>query len=569
MAAKGSKGSIILEILIIVMALLLIAVIFFPDQIWKEEAQTSKICRDNLNALNEAQRFYYQKNNSYTDSLSKLLTFVQNDSGINRRQSLVSLTNSFTKILNNILSIPSIQNISRMSQASFEITGDLVGNERYFRKYEHIATTSEEIIRDMMNLDSSALFPNFSKSKLFVDSVRTLKESVTDFSLQIAVLRAINSSDSLGLYYPKIERDDFGQFWRAEYAKITKLITDIRATDIAKVSSVADRLAKFIDQINTNMQLLNTSNASKDGQTLEVEKQNLKELHQKFLSPEFFILTKGASLTALSETDSIIINLTQNNFICPDSKQPYLIDTMKARITIECPNLLDDIQKEFQACVEPIRDLPLYERITRLAGIIENTKIVLDENREELKRYTDVLLKIKELQAEFEEIKSIFFYRYANEVFEFVKLVDNEKKLSVLKPAIEDILNPLDTLATRMEKANISDLEKKIEYYRQKLEEIDATIAGMKLPANVRSRIKSNIEPYQPIYPLLQEVKSTFNPTHISNLRKAESSLEKALLKALEGRKESVYVIFSRNISIMGISRQVRRAGPKNSEDRE
>ena len=212
MAAKGSKGSIILEIFIILMVLLLIAVIFLPDQIWKEEAQTTKICRDNLNALNEAQRFYYQKNNTYTDSLSKLLTFVQNDSGINRRQSLVSLTNSFTKILNNILTVPSIQNISKMSQAAFEITGDLVGNERYFRKYENIAASSEEIIRDMMNLDSSALFPNFSRSKLFVDSLRTLKESVTDFSLQIAVLRAINSSDSKSLYYSKIEREGFNQF---------------------------------------------------------------------------------------------------------------------------------------------------------------------------------------------------------------------------------------------------------------------------------------------------------------------------------------------------------------------
>lgn len=546
MAAKGSKGSIILEIFIILMALLLIAVIFLPDQIWKEEAKTSKICRDNMNALYEAQRFYYQKNNTYTDSLSKLLTFVQNDSGINRRQSLVSLTNSFTKILNNILTVPSIQNISKMSQAAFEITGDLVGNERYFRKYENIAASSEEIIRDMMNLDSSALFPNFSRSKLFVDSLRSLKESVTDFSLQIAVLRAINSSDSLGLYYSKIEREGFNQFWRAEYAKISKLINDIRATDIAKVSSVADRLAKFIDQINTNLQLLNTSSATKDAQSVEVEKQNLKELHQKFLSPDFFIVTKGASLTTLNENDSIILNLTQNNFVCPDCKKLYLIDTMKARITIECPNLLDDIQKEFKVCIEPIRDLPLYERITRMAGIVENTKIVLDQNREELKKYTDVLLKIKELQAEFGEIKSVFFYRYANEVYEFIKLVDNEKKLSVLKPAIEDILNPIDTLATRMEKANLSDLEKKIDYYRQKLEEIDVTIAGMKLPANVRSRIKSNVEPYQPIYPLLEEVKGTFNPTHISNLRKTEKSLEKALLKALEGRKQSVYVIFSR-----------------------
>jgi competence protein ComGC len=552
MAAKGSKGSIILEILIILMVLLLIAVIFLPDQIWKEEAQTSKICRDNMNALYEAQRFYYQKNASYTESLSDLLTFVQKDSGLNRRQSLVSLTNSFTKVLDNILTIPSVQNISKMSQAAFEVTGDLVGNERYFRKYEKIAMTSEEIIREMMNLDSSALFPNFSRSKLFVDSLRTLKESVTDFPLQIAVLRAINSADSLSLYYSKLEKESFTQFWRAEYAKISKLINDIRATDIVKVSSVADRLGKFIDQINTNLQLLNTSVASKDVQSLEVEKQNLKELHQKFLSPDFFILTKGKSLTTLSETDSIIINLSQNNFVCPDNKKPYIIDTVKTRINIECPNLLDDIQKEFQACVEPIGNLPLYENIKEIDTTIENTKIILDKNREELKRYTDILLKIKELQVEFNDLRSVFFYKYAHDVNDFIILVQNEKRLSVLRPAIEDILNPLDTLATRMEKGNISDLEEKLNYYKDKLQELDEAVAMTRLPANVRNRVQSNVEPFQPVFKIMEDMKAAFNPTQITNLRKAGDSLEKSLLKAMEGRKQSVYVIFFREHSNHG-----------------
>jgi len=546
MVVKGSHGSIIPEILIILMTMLLIAVIFLPDQIWKEEAQTSKICRDNMNTLYETEQFYYHKNHTYTDSLSKLLTFVQNDSGINRRQSLVLLTNSFTKILYNVLSIPSIQNLSRVSQASFEITGDLAGNERYFRKNEQIATTSDEIIRDMMSLDSSTLFPNFSRSKLFVDSIRTLKESITDFSLQIAVLRAINSTDFLSRYYPKIERDALSKFWKDESAKITKLIADIRATDIAKVSSVADRLAKFIDQMNTNMRLFNASNASNDGQILEVEKQNLKELYQKFLSPDFFTLTQDASLPTLSENDSDIINLTQNNFICPDIKKPYLIDTQKTGITIECPNLLDDFQKEVQTCIDPIRDLSLFERITRMAGIIENTKIVLDENGEELKRYTGVLLKIKKLQSEFEEINSIHFYRYAREIYEFIQLANSEKRLSVLEPAIEDILNKIDTLVTHLEMADVSDLEKKIDYYQQKLQEIDLTIAEMKLPVNVRNRIKSNVEPFQAIYPLLEEVKNTFDAAHNTELRKTAKSLEKALVKVREGRKQSVYVIFSR-----------------------
>ncbi len=221
--------------------------------------------------------------------------------------------------MDNVLNIPSIANISKISQAAFEITGDLVGNERYFRKYEDIARTAEEILQEMLSLDNSGDFPNFSQCKLFVDSLRSLKESVTDYPLQIAVLRGINSVDSLGLYYSRMEKDRFNQFWNGEYLKINKLINDLRATDIVKVSSVADRLKKFIDQINTNLQLLNRAGVSQDMESLEVEKQNLKELHQKiFYRLNFFILTKGNSLTSLNETDSILVNLSDNNFTCPD-----------------------------------------------------------------------------------------------------------------------------------------------------------------------------------------------------------------------------------------------------------
>lgn len=545
MAAKGSKGSIILEILIVLMILLLLAVIFIPDQIWKEEDQLRTTCRNNMNSLYEAERFFYQKNNTYTDSLPKLLNFVQNDSGINRRQVLVTLTQSFTKVLDNILNVPSINNISKISQAAFEITGDLVGNERYFRKYENIATAAEEILREMMSMDNSADFPNFSQCKLFVDSLRSLKESVTDYPLQIAVLRGINSVDSLGLYYSRIEKQNFNQFWNTEYAKLTKLINDLRATDIVKVSSVADRLKKFLDQINTNLQMLNNSDASRDLENLEVEKQNLKELHQKFLSPEFFIMTKNNSLTSLNETDSILVNLSTNNFICPDAQKPYIIDTLNRRITVECPNLLEEFQQEFQAHTAPIQDLPLYGHITEIATIIENTKQVLNTNREELKRFTDILLKIKELQVEFDEINNVFFYSYAKKVQDFAHLIQTEKKLSVLKPAIENILNPMDTLASRIESGNISDLESKINYYQQKLQDLDRSIAETKIPANIRSRLKSNTEPYQPIFKVLQDLKASFSPTQVSHLRKSEKSLEKALVKALEGRKRSVYVIFN------------------------
>ena len=544
MAAKGSKGSILLEILIVLMALLLIAVIIIPNKIWEEEKIITSSCQQNMNALYEAERFYYQRNSTYTDSLGKLLTFIQADSGLNKRQMLVSLSQSLTQILDNMLTITSFQSISKISLASFEITGDLMGNERYFRKYPEINQVREEIVREMMKLDSSIIFPNFSQSKLFVDSLRDLKESIADYSLQVAAYHAISAADSLSLYYSKIERDELVQTWATQYNKISQFISDIRKTDISKVSTVPDRLKKFIDQINRNVKSLKAANTSKDAEALGVEKQSLTELHQKFLSPEFFMLTENYSLTKLNEIDSILINLSQENFDCPDAKTTYLIDTSKTRITIECSNLLDVFQEEFKEDIEPIRNIPFYQQVTNISNIIDTTKAILDENRKEVRRYTDLLLKIKELQVELDQTNNVFFYRYTNEVIDFIQLIDQEKRLSLLKPAIEDALNPIDTLAARIESGNIVDLEDRLNYFNKQLAELDSSIKATRLPRRVRNKLMSNSEPFQPVFNEIANIKSSFSPQDASALREASNELEEDLLEALEGEKEQVYIIF-------------------------
>jgi hypothetical protein len=546
MAAKGFRGSIILEILIVLMALLLIAVIIIPNQIWEEEENVTFTCRNNLNALYEAERFYYRGNESYTDSLGKLLRFVQADSGLNKRQALVSLTNSLTKVLNNILSVPSVENISKISLAAFEITGDLVGNERYFRKYEELDLIRQDIVREMVRLDSSILFPNFSQAKVFVDSLRDLKETVTDYSLQIATDRAIRSLDSLSLYYSKIEKNELSQFWTGQYSKINGFISEIRNTDISKVSTVPDRLKKFIDQINTNIQMLTSNFDTADKEALEVERQNLDELYKKYLSPEFFMLTTSYSLTKLNETDSVLISLTQQNFFCPDAQSPYIIDTTGIRINIECPNLLDEFAMKFNEDIAPIKDLVVYNQIDNLVNTIDSTKIILDQNRALLRRNTDILLKIKELQAEFDQMKNVFFYRYVKEVAEFIELAENEKQLSILKPAIEDILNPLDTLANRFETSNVVDLEEKLNYFLSNLEDLDELISSTRMSARVRRQVISNAQAFQPAFAILSEIKSSLSSTYVQTFQDVSNKLEDDLLKALEGKSEPVYVIFRR-----------------------
>jgi hypothetical protein len=154
------------------------------------------------------------------------------------------------------------------------------------------------------------------------------------------------------------------------------------------------------------------------------------------------------------------------------------------------------------------------------------------------------LLKIKELLVEIDQTDNVFFYRYAKELHEFIQLLDKEKRISVIKPAIEDILNPMDTLANRIEKVNVADLEHRLNYYQKQLTNLDSAIAESKLSRSARKDIRENAAPFQKAFEVVSEIKSQFNPSYAKALKKASKALENSLLDALEGESEIMYGIF-------------------------
>ncbi len=548
MAERTSKGSIILEIVIVLLALLLVAVILVPNQIWKQENRITEKCRDNMNALYEAEMFYYQGNDTFTDTLSQLLTYVENDSGLTHRQGLVSLTRSLIRVIDNILEIQTLQQINDISQAAFEITGDLVGNERYFRRHEGLLEESRVINRKILSLDSSMVIPNFSKTKNYIDSLQNLRNRMSDYPLQNSVLNSMTYVDSIKLYYSHIEMSAVNEYWEEQYARINNFISDIKQTDIVKVSSVGDRLKKFIDRINDAIKKLNLSDFEEAKQQLDSERQNLKELHQKFLSPDYFILTQKYGLASLNETDSTLISLSQNKFFCPDNEERYLIAMLGGqRITVECPNLLDQFHSWFNQSVAPIKGLPLFTQMNNLDTALAHTSERLNENRTLVRRYTDILLKLKELLVEIDEIEnSSLFYRYTHNVQNFIDTLENETKLSVLEKQIEDVLNPLDTLAARIENKDISDLEERMNYFDGKLKDLDSTITNTRMPSRVRNKIQPNAETFTPVFDILENLKSSFQPSQAEAFRQTARELENSLKDAMDGIDISRHVIFSR-----------------------
>ncbi|MFQ5750577.1 MAG: hypothetical protein ACE5HI_01150 [bacterium] len=79
MAEEKAKGSIIYEFLIVVLAAVLVASIIYPKKVTEQEELNTKICRDRMSSIFDAELQYQKYNDVYTDSLFKVIDFLKTD----------------------------------------------------------------------------------------------------------------------------------------------------------------------------------------------------------------------------------------------------------------------------------------------------------------------------------------------------------------------------------------------------------------------------------------------------------------------------------------------------------
>lgn len=79
MATTKARGSIILEILIVLLIIALIATILYPKKIWEKEEHNVVQCRTNMDRIFKAEMIFLKYHNNYTDTLEHLVSFFKND----------------------------------------------------------------------------------------------------------------------------------------------------------------------------------------------------------------------------------------------------------------------------------------------------------------------------------------------------------------------------------------------------------------------------------------------------------------------------------------------------------
>ncbi len=77
---KNSKGSFILEVIIVVLIIVLLWAILYPKNIWEKQENLQQICRARMDALQNYQYQYYNNYRTYSDSIPKLINNVVEDS---------------------------------------------------------------------------------------------------------------------------------------------------------------------------------------------------------------------------------------------------------------------------------------------------------------------------------------------------------------------------------------------------------------------------------------------------------------------------------------------------------
>ncbi|NIU00754.1 MAG: hypothetical protein GWN01_07410, partial [Nitrosopumilaceae archaeon] len=479
-------------------------VISIPAEIWSTEEKITTSSRENMNSIYEAQQYYYSKTQKFVpaDSLEKLVMFLRSDSSLQSLSKLGNLTNQLYDRINQILDVPVLEAILPIIQSLDEIKGDLSFNTRYFKNYDDLMAQKESIESSLTKFESSSEFPDFCTVKNYVDSLYRLRERMNEYKLQNSALLAKGYVDSLNVFLPSIERGVVENFWTEEYQKMLNFVRAIKETDIVYKSSVADRLRKFSDRINSSIKDLSKTELQANVQMLKEQKSHVEELHRKFLEPDNFMLTNKYGVLSLDETDSLLINFSEENFYDPDTfdgQQRYIVayNNDTGNLTVESPNLLDDFQNKLLEATNPIRDLPLFSYPQKVRNSLDSTIVVMNETKStyRLNRYQEVLLDMKELIAEMQELNDVLFFRYSLNVKTFLDTVQTERRLSVLKPMIEDILNPIDTLAARTETGNVSDLREKLNEFGNKIQALDSLIQDQ-----TPSRISSRIDPFYDSY---------------------------------------------------------------------
>ncbi len=545
MAKNDGNGSIVLKLLIVVLAVVLIAVIVIPAQLWEQEAREMKNGRANMSSIYEAERFYHRLNNSFTSDPAELLRVVREDSSLQRLQSLVNHTNELTSLMDSYINIPFIHDLADYNDNVGRILEDLESNKRNFRKYEDIKNEAEDLRMHISVLNSSDQFPNYKITSAFIDSLIRLRRDLSDFSLLSGAAKAKSITDTLLIAFPKVNVEGFSEAWAPLSERVKVLVKNILRSDLVNVTSVGDRVRDFIKAADKNLNMMQTADISGDLTKAQEINKKIDEKYQEFLGD--FLITSKRALYRLADADSMVLHLTENKFFCPvtGSQIKIIISDDSSSVKIESPILLDKLKEKLTPVVDEIKNLALMTAFKEYTNALDSLNAKGYAIRKRLRKNTDIFIAYKQMEEVIKRFNDIIVMKAYSDLQTMVGRVPQSESFSELKEMTEKSLAGIQVFNQAYSENTFGNLDSLHKDLANAIFEYDSLLSKVR-------RLPKDIVKLEENKTQLDQLFGNIKNASDSNLGNLEQQIGKIFLFTSEGSTETRYGVFKKKIINFG-----------------
>ncbi len=553
MAEQEAKGSLVLEILIVILAAALVAVILIPGKIWKEEAREEKAAHNNMMSIYEAEKYYKNITGKFTTDPAKLIETIRSDSNLIRKQKVVNYTRELIREYNQYMENPLVKNIIRIKKNVDQINDDLESNHYNFKTIKEINDEANELKIQLNNFMNSPEYPEFVTVVTYLDSLLDIRQTLTDFTLQVNAQRIKNVTDSIQVYMAKLNIPKVNKNWRPLSERIAKFIKMVKHSELVRVTSVADRLADFRKLIDDSFDNLLKLDMNTQLEQLKQRTQKFETLYQTFLKD--YSITTQFALSKLSESDSLIIHLTEQNFYSPVNHQMYqlMFDADSQFVKVESPVLLDDLKQRAMKVVDEVNQLPFLNTMHDYLHLLDSIKTKTDMIRKKFRKNTDLFIAYKEIEDLVNRYNNISVVEAYRNLEDFRTITPKCRSFSTIKDMVENSLKGIQIYEQAYSEnvfGNLDSLHLKV---GKKIDEIDQILEKINKRRRRRKAKVQNLEPEKmALDSLLSALKSHKDAAMIDKMKQIETQLKDIFIFAQKGKKIRVYGVFNKKIKNFG-----------------
>jgi hypothetical protein len=341
-------------------------------------------------------------------------------------------------------------------------------------------------------------------------------------------------------YLPGVDLGNLNNAWQPVSSQINGFISLINSVKKLKESTtVADRIADFQTKIVSGFNGLNTAGASVND--IQEKADDLTRVYQEFLGD--FLITEYYAQYRLSDTDSMLLALNENNFITPIDNMPYIIslgDSMNIRV--EDPTLLESLKEKTMVQVETANQLPFMSAFENYEKTIDSLQTFYLEVKRTYRRNLDITIKTKELDDLLPRIKDVGAFSAYSSFKSFVDIVPQSNSFSEIRDVSAEALIAAGSFVQIYNDNFFGKLDTLHNELIGHLNEFESLVSAMR-----RNKFSFNwaIDNFNTN---LNAIKSPSGSDMVPKLQQIKTGLEEVFIFAGEGDDRTVNGVFSTQI---------------------